>query len=203
MISYFDSFIINCYVRIKIKIEECYNDRIKHNGLNRTQLEIITSCITNELEYLISNKKYIDNMILTIVDALTCNIDTLLKINKLILLSKQEIIDLIYQIIKWHYDTFILDDLDNKKIINHKFDIETMRSTNIDKPLFNKNVNCRNNKFILTSTNTPTNNCCDEKTTFKKESKSLPRIFSIDSINTDERKVQINDDPTNFRSWLY
>ena len=133
-------------MRIKIKIKDCYNEKIKINGLNRKQLEIITNCINNELEYVISNKNYINNMIINIVNSINCNLDSLLKINKLSLFNKHDIINLIYEIIVWHYDAFILNDLDNKKIINNTFNIDTMRTTKIDKPLTNISIDLSEKK---------------------------------------------------------
>jgi len=203
MITYFDSFITNCYVRIKIKIKDCYNEKIKINGLNRKQLEIITNCINNELEYVISNKKYINDMIIDIVNSINCNLDSLLKINKLSLFNKHDIINLIYEIIVWHYDVFILNDLDNKKIINNTFNIDTMRSTTIDKPLTNISIDLSEKKTDYAKNTSITNistNFGKKGITYIKESHSIPNIASI---NIDERKVKINDNPNNFRSWLY
>ena len=190
-------------MRIKIKIKDCYNEKIKINGLNRKQLEIITNCINNELEYVISNKNYINNMIINIVNSINCNLDSLLKINKLSLFNKHDIINLIYEIIVWHYDAFILNDLDNKKIINNTFNIDTMRTTKIDKPLTNISIDLSEKKTNYaknTSITYISTNFGKKGIKYVKESHSIPNIASI---NIDERKVKINDNPNNFRSWLY
>ena len=138
-------------------------------------------------------------MIIIIVGSIINSIDTLLKINKLNTFNKQEIVNLIYEIIVWHYDSYILDDLDNKKIINDKFNIQKMRSTFIDQPLIIdsiENTSTETDSNLSSMSLDPDN----QKINFTKESKPLPNIHLV---NNDIRKVKINDNPLNFRSWLY